>query len=176
MITNLIDECLTIAESHDALCLPGDLPDEMKTGRKEDDWEYWKPINSSVTDEDIEELEKQLNFTFSPQYRSLLKHKHFLELYIGEVSLLSHPIGDWKEVILKSAYKGYPREYLIDKGYFPFADFSDWGLWCFKIDEVNESGEYPIYLWDHDRPLEYKKVAGDIYSGLLEQKNNPLDD
>ncbi len=168
----LIDTALAYWESEELNCHPGDIPKEMITSKTEDDWNYWKAIESKVTDEEIKELEEYLNVTFPPTYVELLKYKHFIELQIGEVSVLPHPSFGWRASITDAVFGGYPRELLIDKGYMPFANYSDWGLWCFGLKEKNEVGEYPIYQWDHERPEEFVKVADDLASGLHQQWEN----
>ena len=47
-------------------------------------------------------------------------------------------------------FEGYPREFLIDKGYLPIASWSDWGLLCFDTNTGDGSADYPVVLWDHD--------------------------
>lgn len=174
MIHSLIDEAIALAEQSDLNCHPGKVPLNMRTGRTEDDWVYWMAIPSTANDLELREVEERLGTSFSPQYREVLQYKHFIELQIGEVSFFRHPSDSWKEVLFKNVFGGYPKELLIEKGYLPFADYSDWGLWCFAVNEANESGEYPIYLWDHERPEEFKLVADDLASGLQCERENTV--
>ena len=169
MITDLIDASLSHWEQLGANSLPREIPERMRTGVSEDDWVYWKAIDSTVTDSDIGEISGMLGVELSPQYVALLRHKHFMELQFGEVSIFPHPVDLWKATIRKAVFGGYPKELLIEKGFLPFADFSDWGLWCFGLNERNSEEEYPIYLWDHDRPEEFVRVADDLESGLKQQ-------
>jgi hypothetical protein len=64
------------------------------------------------------------------------------------------------------AFDGYPREFLIDQGYIPFADWSDWGMLCFDTNRRDTNYEYPIVLWDHERWDEYEPFS-DNFSELL---------
>lgn len=146
--------------------LPMAIPPDMATGQMQDDWSCWLPIDSSVTPEELALLEQELQVAFPPQYRSLLQHKHFMELHVGEVGFFSHPSTGWQDSIKKHVLKGWPREWLLDKGFLPFAEYSDWGLWCFSTREVDPFGEYAVYLWDHDRPEKFQRVASTLESAL----------
>ena len=165
-ITQLIDESLADSESKKLNCRPGEIPDAMQTGESQDDWKYWRAVASTVTDLDMLDMEGLLGVHLSPQYQELLRHKHFIELQIGEASIFSHPIGTWKATIKEAVFGGYPKELLIEKGYLPFADYSDWGLLCFRVTEQNANGEYPIYRWDHECPEEFEYFAPDLRSAL----------
>jgi hypothetical protein len=78
----------------------------------------WFPIDSKVTDSEIEDFEKQIGYPFPAD--------------------------------LELIYEGHPREFLIDKGHLPFADWSEWGLLCFDTNVDDGSHNYPIVLWDHE--------------------------
>jgi len=114
------------------------------------EWQTWLPIKSTVTDGDIVEIETQLGHKLPPDYVAFLAHKHFYELYINEASFCRHPIRTWKKHLADMSFDGYPREYLIDRGWIPFADWSDWGHLCF--DTTASTVDYPIGLWDHEQP------------------------
>jgi len=165
-ISHLIDESLSDWESKKLNCHPGEIPEAMQTGEVQEDWKYWRAIESTVTDQDIEEMEHLLGVRLSHQYVELLRHKHFIELQIGEASIFSHPVGTWKSSITKAVFRGYPKQLLIEKGYLPFADYSDWGLLCFRVTEHNTDGEYSVYRWDHERPEEFEFFASDLRSAL----------
>ena len=171
-ISQLIDESLAAWESKKGNCLPGKIPEAMQTGETCDDWTYWHAIASTVSDDDIVEMERLLGVRLSTQYREMLRHKHFMELQIGEVSIFSHPIGTWKSKIADAVFRGWPKELLIEKGYLPFADYSDWGLLCFRLTEQNADQEYAVYRWDHERAEEYEYFAADLRSALEHEAIN----
>jgi hypothetical protein len=117
-----------------------------------DEWQKWLPIKSTVTGPDIAELETHLGHRLPADYVAFLAHKHFYDLYINEASFCRHPVRTWKKHITDMVFHGYPTEYLIERGWLPFADWSDWGLLCF--DTTTGSSDYPVGLWDHERPDE----------------------
>jgi hypothetical protein len=63
---------------------------------------------------------------------------------------------------MKLIYGGYPREFLIDKGYLPFADWNDWGMLCFDTNADDGKHNYPVVMWDHDRPYQVKPMYRDF--------------
>src|SRR5438105_15416976 len=101
-ITGLVDQSLADWESKKLNCHPGAVPEAMWTGEVQDDWKYWRAISSTVTDQDIEETQRLLGVRISKQYQELLRHKHFIELQIGEVSIFPHPVEGWKSRITKA--------------------------------------------------------------------------
>jgi hypothetical protein len=165
-IASLVDEALADRERKKLNCHPGMVPESMQTGEVEGDWKYWRALKSTVSEQDLEELERLLGVRISKQYQEILQHKHFIELQIGEVSFFSHPVDSWMSTIRTAVFEGYPKEFLIEKGYLPFADYSDWGLLCFRITERNADGEYPVYLWDHECPEKLNFFAPDLGSAL----------
>jgi len=45
-IAGLIDQSLADWESKRLNCIPGAVPEAMRTGEVQDDWKYWRAINS----------------------------------------------------------------------------------------------------------------------------------
>lgn len=130
----------------------GQLEPEMSDPNNDPkaEWKNWLLIHSTVTSLDIAELEKQLGHRLPSDHVAFLSHKHFYNLYINEASFCRHPIRTWKDNLIKMVFHGYPSEYLIERGWLPFADWSDWGLLCF--DTTADTPDYPIGLWDHEDP------------------------
>jgi len=134
---------------------------------KTEEWRTWFPITSSVTDFEIEDFEKQIGRMLPEDYKILLKHKHFYDLHISEASFCAHPIHTWKARQVEFIFNGYPKEFLIEKGFMPFADWSDWGLLCFDTNRNKENSNYPIVLWDHEISDEVQDQYKDFYDLLI---------
>jgi hypothetical protein len=64
-------------------------------------------------------------------------------------------------------FEGYPTEDLIEKGYIPFADWSDWGLLCFDTNSNQIDKNYPVVLWDHKRADEFDVEYQDFYNLII---------
>jgi SMI1-KNR4 cell-wall len=165
-LLHLVDNALDSWIAEGANFIPGVVPEDMAGGQSRDDWHSWIPINSRVTAAQLSELATELGVPLPRQYQEILKHRHFLDLYIGSVGFVSHPSIGWQDSIKRAVLGGWPRELLLDKGFAPFADYSDWGLWCFSIRETSLEGEHPIYLWDHDRPQSHEYVAATLEEAL----------
>ena len=148
--------------------LPTHIEPEMAdpTQEQSEEWRTWIPIKSKVTDEEIRDFEEQLGHRLPDSYKTFLKHKHFYDLQISEVSFCSHPVNIWRRKQVDKIFDGYPREFLIDKGYIPFADWSDWGLLCFDTTRHNGDFNFPIVLWDHEIADEVKDEYNDFLSML----------
>ncbi len=85
-LLDIVDERLDWWVSRRLNTLPVFVPPDMATGESDGDWKVWIPVQSRVTDQDLEEVENKLGCKLSPQYRALLRHKHFMELQIGAVA------------------------------------------------------------------------------------------
>lgn len=132
--------------------LPCEIVPEMADPNqdKNEEWRIWNPIQSRVTDDEIEEFESRLGHKLPESYKRFLKHKHFYELQINECSFCEHQARVWRASLSEMIFEGYPREYLIDTGRIPFANWSDWGLLCFDTTANHNNNDYPVVLWDHE--------------------------
>lgn len=168
-IASIIDKHLKVWIDNGINSLPVKIEPEMANSSEPENnegWQKWYPIDSTVTDSEVEEIENQLKFKLPNSYKAFLKHKHFYELYISEAHFSGQEIRNWKLHLSDMAFKGYPREFLIDKGYIPFANWSDWGLLCFDTNKSNANSEYSIVLWDHDRYDKFESFSEDFQSLL----------
>lgn len=172
-IKNIVDNYLDKLVEDELNALPIHIEPEM-TGpsmdEEEDDeeWQTWLPIDSKVTDEEIEELESRVGYKFPDDYKSFLKHKHFYELQISEASFCEHPVNTWRASLSEMIFDGYPREFLIDKGYIPFANWGDWGLLCFDTNRNKDDHNYPIVLWDHEVADEFEDKSSSFYDLIIQ--------
>lgn len=145
-IEELVDKRLSFWMETELNQLPCDIEEEMLAPvQPDEEWKFWLPVQSTVTDAELQELEKEIGFIFPDDFKIFLKHKHFYELQIAEVSFCPHPVNTWKASLREMMFETYPREFLFDKGYVPFAVYSDWGLLCFDTHNHNT-----IVRWDHE--------------------------
>lgn len=171
-INDIIDAHLKLCVENELNKHPGEIEAEMAdhTQVPEEDWRTWFPIDSKVTEADIESFEKQLGYKLPEDYKTFLKYKHFYELQISEASFCRHPVNTWLKHQHTMIFDGWPAEELIEKGLIPFADWSDWGLLCFNTNSDFGGKDYPIVLWDHDDRDEVKQVA-DNFKDLVIRLN-----
>ena len=178
VIKSIIDKYLKKWVDKGLNKLPGQIEVEMSDPNqdKKEEWRIWFPIDSKVSDNEIDEIERKIGHKLPNDFKTFLKHKHFYNLHISDVSFCGHPINSWGEKFTKMIFDSYPTEYLIEKGYIPFADWSDWGLLCFDTNRSKENNNYPIVLWDHEVEDEVQEQFMDFYELMLcidkeEEKN-----
>jgi SMI1-KNR4 cell-wall len=140
-----------------------DANDELKT---------WFPIKSRVTDSDIGELETQIGHKLPIDYKVFLKHKHFYKLHISECAFQRHEINSWKTIFVENVFNGPDPEYLIEKGYLPFADHLNFGgVFCFDTNQNTGDNNYPIVLWDSEEYEDVRYEDRDFYGFLVKLDN-----
>lgn len=149
--------------------LPVQIETEMSDLNQDmsEEWRTWFPVNSKVTDEEIIELENRIGYKFPEDYKTFLKHKHFYELQISEISFCEHPVNTWRTSLTAMIFDGYPKEFLIDKGYIPFANWSDWGMLCFDTSKNQKDKNYPVVLWDHELADDVEQKYEDFYDMII---------
>ena len=128
----------------------GNIPDEMRDKTivcESRDWVGWKTVLSTVTDQELNELEKHLGLKYPPLYRAFLQSYHFYEL--GELQFCRHAIHNWRQT-LESKYTSYSQ--LVRIGLIPFGNESlmDAGAVCFDTRLRDDSDDCPVVFWDHE--------------------------
>jgi hypothetical protein len=169
IIKNTIDVYLKKWVDMELNQLPRQIEAEMSDPNQDKDkeWRVWFPIESKVTDSEIEEIEHRIGHSFPEDYKIYLKHKHFYELQISDAAFCEHPVNTWRASLSEMIFNGYPREFLIDKGYIPFIHWSDWGLLCFDTNRNRVDKDYPIVLWDHENAAEFQDQYKSFYDLIL---------
>lgn len=130
--------------------MPREMQDETKVA--DDDWIPWKPIPSTVTASDIQELEVRTNLRYPALYKEFLQYKHFYELWPEqEINFFRHGIREWKEELFGRYFNSWDPAKLIGQGYIHFADYSDWGIVCFDTHHQNpQDHDCPVIMIDHE--------------------------
>jgi len=168
IITGIIDRYLQKWIDMGLNKMPVGVEPEMAdtAGEDEEGYTTWYPINSTITDEEIGELEVALGHALPPSYKVFLKHKHFYEIYIDEAHFDKQEIRGWKTNLTRKTFDSWPQELLINKGYLPFVRWSDWGELCFDTNRASIDNEYPVILWDHDDWLIFKPFSDNFQEAL----------
>lgn len=170
IIHQIVDENLQKLIDLEINALPINIAPEMLSDKKsmDEDWKFWLPINSQVTNTEIEEWEERIGYKLPEDYKTFLRYKHFYELVISEASFFTHPINTWRARYSEVVFAQYSKEFLLDKGYIPFASWSDWGYLCFDTNVNSADNNYPIVLWDHEDVESFEQKYTDFYTMLLE--------
>lgn len=116
-IEGIIDRTLTFWIENEVNKLPCDIEAEMLAPvQTDDEWKTWLPVKSTVTDTELEIFEAETGFVFPEDFKIFLKHKHFYELQISEVSFCSHPINLWRASLRE---KPIQENFFLIKDMFP---------------------------------------------------------
>lgn len=175
-IKEIIDANLQKLIDLELNALPQEIAPEMLSEKEseDEDWYFWLPIKSQVTNQEITEIEERIGYKLPEDYKFFLKYKHFYELPISEAYFCEHPVNTWRNSLSEMVFSTYSRVFMIDKGYIPFASWSDWGYLCFDTNRKSESHNYPVVLWDHEDAENFQEYANDFYDLLikLQEKEN----
>ena len=148
------------------------MAEEMRdyAHKADDDWLPWKPVLSTVTNEDIVELEQKIQLTYLKLYIDFLKYKHFYELWpVEEITFFEHGIYEWKKKLLDKYFLSWLPDKLIDKGYICFADYEDWGIVCFDTTRrTGQDGDCEIIMVDHELLYDDPTPKRVLYSSFAE--------
>jgi hypothetical protein len=91
LVRNYVGAAIAQLRRLDLMRLPGKLPAQMRDPSipPSDDWAGWKPIPSTVSDTDLDALERETGLAFPPLYRDFLQYQHFVALTEEGVRFLS---------------------------------------------------------------------------------------
>lgn len=107
------------------------MPESMRDHSVEQvgDWMPWKSVGSTVTANDIRDIENELSLPMPDLYRSFLQHKHHFNLWSPSVRFPSFPVDQWRKE-LRMLHTAFEPERTVGQGYLPFASeaFGDAGL------------------------------------------------
>ncbi|WP_264788147.1 SMI1/KNR4 family protein [Aureispira anguillae] len=181
-IFEYVDRSLSSLKKADLMSRPhANMPIEMidRSVEQKSDWIPWKAIPSKVTDQDISELENRIKLKYPKLYIDFLKYKHFYELEnVAEITFFKHCIRDWKSNLTEYYFEYWAPEEIIEKGFIPFADYSDWGIVCFDTNRM-KNNDCPIVMFDHEtlynEPVSFEELYdsfGLMANELLNKLNN----
>jgi hypothetical protein len=154
IVTTYVDAAIAQLRRLDMMCWPGKLPDSMRDDSipPSDDWHGWKAIPSTVTETELNDLERETGLVFPPLYRDFLRYKYFVELTERGVRFERHLPLDWSNVLRQKYFRSWPRERILNVGLLPFGSESqmDAGPVCFDTNRRDAAGDCPVVFWDHE--------------------------
>ncbi|GGO04536.1 SMI1/KNR4 family protein [Saccharibacillus kuerlensis] len=139
-----------------------EVPEELR-GEEDGEWKFWKPVPSTIADEEIGELESRLNAKFSPAFRAVLQAYHLVSWtsagmadgeggYTGGCMSFSLPTLT-TELRLSGVEANAAQDWgrLIEAGYLPFAIGEDGqGPICFDLERRGADDDCPVVWMLHD--------------------------
>ena len=179
-IKEVVDNALReMSKEKISMMVPGDIPTEMleETIEPMDDWRGWRPIDSVITDGDIQRFEEEIGLGLPLSYKEYLKYKHFFGLRIPDlaVNLFKHPPDKDLKELKNHVFDSYDPELVIGRQYIYIADFHDYGLLCFDANETAKDNEYRVVYMDHEN-LEDIHVYADNFRDLMEANSEKGND
>jgi SMI1/KNR4 family protein SUKH-1 len=154
LVTNFVDAALAQLRRLDLMRRPGKLPDEMRDSSIApcDDWVGWRAIPSTVTDADLDALERETGLTYPPLYRDFLQYLHFVDLTERGLRFEPHRCHDWRETLRAAYFRSWLRERILDVGLLPFGSeaMMDAGPACFDTRRRMADGDCAVVFWDHE--------------------------
>lgn len=176
-VRQIIDESLKKMkeEIFPMTAIEEEVPKEMidNSLEAEEDYIGWKAIKSEITNSEISKLEKELKCKLPKSYKEFLQYKYFMELHLADFAIRIHNILPKSKLEnLKELNLNYnlPKE-IIEKGYFYFADFHDFGLLAFDTNKPKEENEFEVIFMMHDN-FENKYIYAKSFKELLNFDEN----
>jgi SMI1 / KNR4 family (SUKH-1) len=153
-VTEYVDAAIQNLQAHDMRrCPDPDMPAAMQDPDvpNRDDWIAWRPIPSTVSEADIDDLERHFGGSLPKSYVSLLQYVHFYELTERGVRFQRHVVGKWKRSLMR-LFDDYQEHFPPGSHLVPFGDESlmDAGPVCFDFKNRRADGDCPVVYWDHE--------------------------
>ena len=163
LVIRAVDKAFEVMASRDRMRVPNSprLPDEMRAvGETSESWVPWKPVSSTSTEAELDQLESELGLRFPAIYRIFLRHKHFIELDGVRVRFERHPVGS-RQANLRDLYAAFRPERIAGRGLLLIGnDDNDAGLVCFdtnrRATNQGDQGDCPVVVWCHDCAPEHE--------------------
>ena len=107
---------------------------------------------STVTNEQLDELECSIGYSFPPLYREFLRTYHFRSFDTPILRFYPHPPLTWQEELNAMYHRAWLPERILGMGLIPFGDerMADAGPVCFDVTRNAANGDCPVVFWDHD--------------------------
>jgi hypothetical protein len=154
LVTGYVDSALAQLRRRDLMRWPGKLPESLRDPSvpPSNGWIGWRPVPSTVTDTDLDQLQRETGLAFPPLYRDFLKYRHFVSLTETGMRFERHLPHDWQERLRAEYFQSWSRERILDIGLLPFGDesFMDAGPVCFDTRRRAADGDAPVVFWDHE--------------------------
>jgi len=153
LVTSYVEAAIDQKRRRGFMRVPiADMPPAMRdpTIEPSNDWIGWRPIESTVTEADLDAIEARLGARLPLPYRIFLRYQHFYELTEAGVRFTRHPSDRWRAE-LEANYTGYSSERIVGRGLVPFGSesFADAGPVCFDTTRT-ANGDCPVVFWDHE--------------------------
>jgi len=149
LVQEYVDTALAYLAAHDLMKEPAVIVDAAMldstrpvTAGWGGNWAPWKPIASTATKADIQELETVIGYSFPPLYVALLQYRHFYELdRAAGVRFIMHDVNEWKAGLWDHYFYLQEPGTLRQQGYIQFAYDADLQPICFDFNHRTPDGQ-----------------------------------
>ena len=129
------------------------MPEKMRDQARapQNDWIPWQAIDSTVSADNIAELESHFGGPLPEPYVAFLQYKHFYDLTESCVRFEQHVVGRWKKCLIQR-YDWLCDHLCCDAHLIPIGEepFMDAGPVCLDFKHRLPDGDCPIVYWDHE--------------------------
>ena len=126
------------------------MADSNPSPYADDGYESWLPIASTVTNQQLNDLEEAIKHPLPADYRRFLQHKHFYDFLLGDAEFFAHPVDNWEQILRDQMLTNWPLE-CQQMRLIPFASWGGAGdLLCFLANSVSLPADYPVVVWNHE--------------------------
>jgi hypothetical protein len=149
----IVDRCLQWMIKHHLNSIPipvhPAMADAHPSPYADDGYESWLPIDSTVTNQQLDDLEAAIGHSLPADYRRFLQHRHLYDLLLGGAEFFSHPIDEWQQVLRQEMLTNWPDA--LRTGHIPFANYGGAGdVLCFYAGPNQATTDYPVVFYDHE--------------------------
>ncbi|WP_019420123.1 SMI1/KNR4 family protein [Paenibacillus sp. OSY-SE] len=184
LIKDYLDSFLTNVDPLAFMSVEENVPDDMRAGEvDEEGWVNWKLIPSTITDEEIRELEAEFSISFPPLLKALLQTYHYIDLhfnnvkeedgYKGDCRFIEMPAMSSEDRLSNYRFLLQSWEPLLAAGYVPFTECEDsQGPVCFDTLRMDEDGDCPVIWILHDYLHELGEDGSRVRANVLPYVND----
>lgn len=146
-----------------------------KNRKLDEEYSYWIPIKSSVSENDIIELEALFRHRLPASFLYFLCERHFVEVQLGSyaINFFSNFPGEltskFKEIINQLYWT------LLERNYLPIAHVMDYGVLCFDANADVFDNNYPLVILDHESDYTQPEFYTRNFLNMFHEFNSHLD-
>ncbi|MEP6747029.1 MAG: SMI1/KNR4 family protein [Bacteroidota bacterium] len=129
--------------------IPKEMLDHSRDkGQENEDYSFWLPLKSNVTEKEISDLESLLRNKLPASFKHFLQQRYFVAIRFTDVDFFSNLPGLLVSAFREKIDNYYPQ--LPRKNYLPFATYRDYGVLAFDANKNATNNEYEIVILDHE--------------------------
>jgi SMI1-KNR4 cell-wall len=153
--------------------IPKEMLDQSKgKNQEDDDYSYWIPLKSAVTEKEMSDLESLLRNKLPASFKYFLQQRYFMEIHFNDVDFFSNLPGLLVPAFREKIDNYYPQ--LPRKNYLPFASYMDYGVLAFDANKIAVNNEYEIVILDHEDDYNATKFYASNFLSLFDTLHKQL--